>query len=307
MKPIVQSDEDLLVSNEKSLRGITLNRPRAMNALTLDMVVEIYDLLRSWASDPDVKVVMLDGAGERGLCAGGDVRALYNAARTGTDLPHRFWKAEYRLDALIARYPKPVVAIMDGIVMGGGVGISAYASHRVVTERSAIAMPEVAIGLFPDVGVSFLLAGAPGYVGTHLALTGAGLNAGDAIFCGLADFNVPTKKLKALRESLSVCSTSQEVDAVLGALGTATPTSDLAAARTWIDHCYAPSTIEEIIDRLDQNRESTACRRVAAVRYESRSQTARGNARLRGAAAGRLQSWPGCGACEDPTRFVMRR
>ena len=131
MKPIVQSDEDLLVSNEKSLRGITLNRPRAMNALTLDMVVEIYDLLRSWASDPDVKVVMLDGAGERGLCAGGDVRALYNAARTGTDLPHRFWKAEYRLDALIARYPKPVVAIMDGIVMGGGVGISAYASHRV--------------------------------------------------------------------------------------------------------------------------------------------------------------------------------
>jgi enoyl-CoA hydratase len=269
MKPIVNSDEDLLVSAEKSFRRITLNRPRAMNALTLDMVVEIYDLLRSWASDPDVKVVMLDGAGERGLCAGGDIRALYNAARSGTDLPQKFWRAEYRLDALIARYPKPVVAIMDGVVMGGGVGISAYASHRVVTERSAIAMPEVAIGLFPDVGVSFLLAGAPGYVGTHLALTGAGIGAGDAIFCGLADFSVPTKKLKALRESLSVCSTSQEVDDVLDALGTATPTSDLASARTWIDHCYAPSTIEEIIDRLDQSAESAAHRAREVIQVKS--------------------------------------
>jgi enoyl-CoA hydratase/carnithine racemase len=269
MKPIVHTDEELLISNEKSLRRITLNRPRAMNALTFDMVVEIYDLLRSWASDPDVKVVLLDGAGERGLCAGGDIRALYNAARSGTDLPQRFWAAEYRLDVLIARYPKPIVAIMDGVVMGGGVGISAYASHRVVTERSAIAMPEVAIGLFPDVGVSFLLSRAPGYVGTHLALTGAGISAGDAIFCGLADFNVPTRKLRALRESLCVCSASQEVDDVLDALSTATSTSDLASARTWIDHCYEPNTIEEIIGRLDQCQENAARRAREVIQVKS--------------------------------------
>jgi enoyl-CoA hydratase len=188
MTAVLLNGENLLVSNQKSARRITLNRPRAMNALTFDMVVKLYDLLRSWASDPEVRVVLLDGAGERGLCAGGDIRALYEVARSGTDLPQKFWKAEYQLDALIARYPKPIFAVMDGTVMGGGVGISAHASHRVVTERSAIAMPEVAIGFFPDVGVSLLLSRAPGYVGTHLALTGDELEQRTPYFAGLRTF-----------------------------------------------------------------------------------------------------------------------
>jgi enoyl-CoA hydratase len=271
MKAVLPNGEDLLVSNENNVRRITLNRPRAMNALTFDMVVKLYDLLRSWASDPEVKVVLLDGAGERGMCAGGDVRALYEAVRSGTDLPQKFWKAEYHLDALIARFPKPIVAIMDGIVMGGGVGISAHASHRVVTERSAIAMPEVAIGLFPDVGVSFLLSRAPGYVGTHLALTGARIRAADAIFCGLADVHVPTGKLSILREHLSRCTTSRDVTEVLIRLSTATQASDLASARSWIDHCYAANTIEDILDRLDFCEEEAA--RLARQAIEASSPT----------------------------------
>jgi enoyl-CoA hydratase len=271
MKTVIPNGEDLLVSNEGGVRRVTLNRPRAMNALTFTMVVKLYDLLRSWASDPEVKVVLLDGAGERGLCAGGDIRALYDAVRSGTDLPQQFWKTEYHLNALIARFPKPVVAIMDGIVMGGGVGISAHASHRVVTERSAIAMPEVAIGLFPDVGVSFLLSRTPGHVGTHLALTGARIGAADALFCGLADVHVVAEKLSILREHLSHCTTSRDVTEVLNGLAAATRTSDLASARSWIDHCYAANTVEDILDRLDHCEEEAA--RVARQAIQANSPT----------------------------------
>ncbi len=141
---------DLIVRQHGALRHITLNRPKALNALTLDMAVTMTALLRAWAADPAVGAVLLDGAGERGLCAGGDIRALYDAARPGDPLPQRFWATEYYLDVLIARYPKPFIAVMDGLVMGGGVGLSAHAAHRIVTERSAVAMPEVGIGFFPE-------------------------------------------------------------------------------------------------------------------------------------------------------------
>ena len=140
---------DLIVREQKALRRITLNRPKALNALTLDMAVKMTALLRSWAADPAVGAVLLDGAGERGLCAGGDIRALYDAAKSGDTLPEKFWATEYHLNVLIARYPKPFIAVMDGLVMGGGVGLSTHAAHRIVTERSAVAMPEVGIGFFP--------------------------------------------------------------------------------------------------------------------------------------------------------------
>ena len=155
-------DGDIVVREQGALRRLTLNRPKALNALTLDMAATMLAQLRAWQDDAAVGAVLIDGAGERALCAGGDLRALYDAAKSGDDLPARFWSTEYRLDLLIARYRKPVIAIMDGMVMGGGVGISAHAAHRVVTERSTIAMPEVGIGYFPDVGASFLLARAPG-------------------------------------------------------------------------------------------------------------------------------------------------
>ena len=159
---MVLHEGDVIVRAERALRRITLNRPKALNALTLDMAVTMTKYLRSWATDPDVGAVLIDGAGERGLCAGGDIRALYDAAKSKSPLPEQFWSTEYHLNVLIARYPKPLIAVMDGVVMGGGVGVSAHASHRIVTERSAVAMPEVGIGFFPDVGASFLLAQSAG-------------------------------------------------------------------------------------------------------------------------------------------------
>jgi len=241
---------DVVVRAERALRRITLNRPKALNALTLDMAVTMTGFLRSWATDPEVGAVLLDGAGERGLCAGGDIRALYDAAKSGSPLPEQFWATEYHLDVLIARYPKPVVAVMDGVVMGGGVGLSAHASHRIVTERSMVAMPEVGIGFFPDVGASFLLARAPGFTGTHLALTGERMNAADAVYCGFADTHIVTAKLTALASALADCRSADDVSARLAVVASAAAAGRLPAARPWIDACYGADEMETIADRL---------------------------------------------------------
>jgi enoyl-CoA hydratase len=138
---VVLQDGDVLVRQIGALRRLTLNRPKALNALTLDMAVTMTTWLRAWTGDDAVGALLIDGAGERGLCAGGDLRALYDAVKINDPLPAKFWATEYRLDVLIARYRTPVIVVMDGLTMGGGVGISAHAAHRVVTERSAIAMP----------------------------------------------------------------------------------------------------------------------------------------------------------------------
>ncbi len=246
----VLHDGELIVRQERALRRITLNRPKALNALTLDMAVAMTALLRSWATDAEVGAVLLDGAGERGLCAGGDIRALYDAAKSGDSLPAQFWSTEYHLDVLIARYPKPVIAVMDGVVMGGGVGLSAHASHRIVTERSLIAMPEVGIGFFPDVGVSFLLARAPGHTGTHLVLTGDRVGAADAIYCGLADIHIAAARLADLAAALADCHTAHEVQAKLDEMSVSPPPGRLPAARPWIDSCYGANDVEDIVDRL---------------------------------------------------------
>src|SRR6201987_5214014 len=214
MSETLLRDDDLIVRGDGALRRITLNRPQALNAITLDMAVAMTALLREWQSDPKVGAVLIDGAGDRGFCAGGDIRALYEAAKNNaktkpvkaTDaLPVRFWATEYKLNVLIARYAKPVIAVMDGLVMGGGVGLSAHAAHRVVTERSAVAMPEVGIGFFPDVGASFLLARAPVYIGPYLALTGHGLGSAAALYCNFAYIYLPVDQLKKRRAVLASC------------------------------------------------------------------------------------------------------
>jgi enoyl-CoA hydratase len=244
-------DGDVLAREYGALRRLTLNRPTALNALTLDMAVTMSVLLRAWAEDASVGAVLIDGAGERGLCAGGDLRALYDAAKANDrTLPAKFWATEYRLDLMIARYRKPVVAVMDGLVMGGGVGLSAHAAERIVTERSSIAMPEVGIGYFPDVGASFLLARAPGETGVHLALTGERIGAADAIYCGLADRHIPATEVTALPVQLADCRTAEAVGAQLDALSGAPTPGRLATARPWIDRCYAAATVEEIVARL---------------------------------------------------------
>ncbi len=251
MSEAILQDGDVIVRAYGGLRRITLNRPQALNAITLDMVATMTASLRQWVDDPDVGAVMIDGAGGRALAAGGDIRAIYDAAKAGGTLPAQFWAGEYRLNVLIARYPKPVIAIMNGLVMGGGVGLSAHASHRIVTERSSVAMPEVVIGYFPDVGVSFPLARAPGFVGTHIALTGSRLNAADAIYCGLADVHIESAKLGTLPDALANCRTAGEIDALLRAISSAAPEGSLEADRQmWIDSCYNADDVETIVQRL---------------------------------------------------------
>ena len=269
MSEEVLQEGEVLVRAERALRRITLNRPKALNALTLDMAVTITALLRAWAKDPEVGAVLIDGAGERGLCAGGDIRALYDAAKTGSPLPAQFWSTEYHLDVMIARYRKPVIAVTDGVVMGGGVGISAHAAHRIVTERSSVAMPEVGIGFFPDVGVSYLLARAPGHTGTHLALTGERMGAADAIYCGFADIHIPSARLAELPAALTDCRTGADVRTRLGELMVAPSAGRSAAARHWIDGCYGADTVETIADRLEASGINAAKASLAAMQKAS--------------------------------------
>ncbi|MFI8004976.1 enoyl-CoA hydratase/isomerase family protein [Streptomyces sp. NPDC086010] len=246
----MNDDEPVLLHTEGRVRHITLNRPRALNALTHTMVRHIDDALTGAADDDAVVAVVIRGAGDRGLCAGGDIRSIYEDARAGRHASVEFWRDEYRLNARIARFPKPYVALMDGIVMGGGVGVSAHGSVRVVTERSRVAMPETGIGFVPDVGGTYLLSRAPGELGTHLALTGRAVGAADAVLCGLADHFVPSHGLAGLTEALSRCTTPDEVTEAVHRHATDAPEGELAAQRGWIDDCYAADTVEEIIDRL---------------------------------------------------------
>ncbi|MGW6393905.1 enoyl-CoA hydratase/isomerase family protein [Streptomyces sp. NPDC055103] len=237
---------DVLLRTEGRAGFITLNRPRAINALTHTMVLAVDRALTAWEHDPDVTTVVIEGAGERGLCAGGDIRAIHDDARAGGTASAAFWRDEYRLNAHIARFPKPYVAFMDGIVMGGGVGVSAHGSVRVVTERSRVAMPETGIGFVPDVGGTYLLGRAPGELGTHLALTGGHIGAADALLTGLADHVVPAGELPALARDL----TRLPADEAVSRHTVTPPPGILAEQREWIDACYRAETVETIVDRL---------------------------------------------------------
>ncbi len=254
----VLQDGNILVRQYGALRRLTLNRPKALNALTLDMAVTMTQWLRAWAGDDAVGAVLIDGASERALCAGGDLRALYDAVKINDPLPAKFWATEYKLDVLIARYRKPVIVVMDGLAMGGGVGISAHAAHRVVTERSAIAMSEVGIGYFPDVGASFLLARTPGLAGTHLALTGERIGAADAIYCGLADVHIPAATLAELPARLAYCRSADEVRVRLDEVSTPPAAGKMEAARPWIDGCYGGETVEAIFAQLQSSKHDEA-------------------------------------------------
>lgn len=238
---------DVLLATEGRAAHITLDRPRAINALTHAMVRRIDEALTAWEHDPAVETVVIRGAGERGLCAGGDIRAIHDDARDGDGTASAaFWRDEYHLNARIARYSKPYVALMDGIVMGGGVGVSAHGSVRIVTERSRVAMPETGIGFVPDVGGTYLLALAPGELGTHLALTGAQIGAGDALLCGLADHHMPSIALRHFVDDLAELPVREALDRHVRPA----PEGELAGRREWIDSCFAADTVEEIVGRL---------------------------------------------------------
>ncbi len=248
------SDDEVLVERRGAVGSLVLNRPHAMNAITRSMILRIAAALDEWEHDDSVKTVLLTGAGERGLCAGGDIVGMYHDALAGGDGTRLFWHDEYLLNARIARYPKPYVAFMDGVVLGGGIGVSAHANARIVTERTRFGMPEVGIGFSPDVGGPWLLSRAPGELGTHLAMTGRMGSGADAVALGFADHYVESDWLPALATALETTPAAEAIAAV----AMPAPASPLAAQRSWIDSCYEGDDAATIVARLQASTVSAA-------------------------------------------------
>jgi enoyl-CoA hydratase len=244
---------DLIARREGAVGVIRLNRPKAINAVTLEMFRDVDRALDAFEADPAVAVILLEGAGERGLSAGGDIRALWESSKVKGDLGKILWREEYILNARIKKFPKPYVSFMDGIVMGGGVGLSAHSSHRVATDKTKLAMPEVGLGFFPDVGGTWLLSHSPGEIGTYFGLTGQTMNGPDAIHAGFADAVVPSGKLADLREALTKVRagiTSAEVKALIAGFATGETAGPVAAMQDKIDVWFAYDRMEDIIAAL---------------------------------------------------------
>lgn len=242
------TDSDVVFERRGVAGVITLNRPKALNALTLDMVRLIHPQLDAWAEDKAVELVVIQGAGERAFCAGGDIRALHDWGRAKDRRVIDFYREEYRLNRLIKNYPKPYVALMDGITMGGGVGLSVHGSRRIATERLMFAMPETGIGLFPDVGGTYFLPRCPGETGMYLALTGARLTAADALFAGIADDHVPSARLDALIAALAE---GMPVAEAVAAVRDVPEESALAGLKGPIDKIFRAGSMTEIIGALN--------------------------------------------------------
>ena len=252
----VAPEPDLIARREGAAGVIRLNRPKAINAMTLEMSLGIDAALDRFEADPAVALVLLEGAGERGLCAGGDIRGLYESSRVAGDLGKVFWRQEYIMNARIAKFPKPYVAFMDGLVMGGGVGLSAHGRHRVVTEKTRLAMPEVGLGFFPDVGGTWLLSHSPGEIGTYFGLTGQTMNGPDAIYARFADAVVPSGKLAALRETLVNLGSqagSADVKAAIDGFATGETSGPVAAMQSRIDGWFAHDRMQDIVAALQRD------------------------------------------------------
>jgi enoyl-CoA hydratase len=239
---------------EGDVATVTLNRPQALNAFTLAMYRRFDPMLRGWAGDPEIRAVLIRGAGERAFCAGGDVRAIYEAGHGISGdraLTSAFFREEYELIRRIHRYPKPYVAIIDGITMGGGAGVSVNGAYRVATERTMLAMPETGIGLFPDVGATRFLNLCPGQIGRYLGLTGARVGAADALYCGFATHFVPRERLPALAAALArVNDRERSVEQILAGFATDPGPAPIAARQAAVDRCFAGTTVEAVLDAL---------------------------------------------------------
>ncbi|MBZ0214918.1 MAG: enoyl-CoA hydratase/isomerase family protein, partial [Fimbriimonadaceae bacterium] len=243
----MSSEAEVLFSRRGRAGIITLNRPKALNALTHNMVRRIHPQLQQWERDPDIARVLIEGTGDKAFCAGGDVRALYDLGKAQDPAFLDFYREEYRLNTYIKRYSKPYIALIDGIVMGGGVGVSVHGSHRIAGDNIMFAMPETGIGLFPDVGGTYFLPRCPGEIGMYMGLTGARLNAADALYAGVATHCVPGSGFAELRDRLTE---EKDIDHVLGDLVHAPQGGKLPSVRQVIDQCFAAPSIEEIIAKL---------------------------------------------------------
>ncbi|MEQ8745639.1 enoyl-CoA hydratase/isomerase family protein [Pyruvatibacter sp.] len=264
------STDEILFEVKGAAGVVRLNRPKALNALTLTMVRALHPQLVQWADDPAIERVIVKGEGDRAFCAGGDIRALYDWGTSGNALAVGFYEEEYKLNTLIKEYPKPYIALMDGITMGGGVGLSVHGSHRVVTERLKFAMPETGIGLFPDVGGTYFLPRTPGCMGMFMSLTGARLNAADALVAGIATQYVDSVRLDALMDDL--CAAGADVDRVLAHyrdLSEDTGEAPIAAMQRQIDALFAGGSVEDILAALDADGSEWAANQAATIRTKS--------------------------------------
>jgi enoyl-CoA hydratase len=263
---------DLIVRREGSAGIIRLNRPKAINAVTLEMLRGIDKALDRFETDPAIVLILLEGAGDRGLCAGGDIRALYESSQVNGDLGKILWREEYVLNARIAGLPKPYVAFMDGIVMGGGVGLSAHGAHRVVTERTKLAMPEVSLGFFPDVGGTWLLSHSPGEIGTYFGLSGQTMNGPDAVYARFADAVVPSSELAILRKVLTEVrpgAASSEVRALIDDFATGETAGPIAARQAEIDRWFSYDRMEDILAALQRDGSKTALSELKTLNEKS--------------------------------------
>ena len=260
---------EALIRTEGRAGRITLNRPEALNALTWDMIRAIDAALIRWADDATIDLVIIDGAGDRAFCAGGDIAQMYATGMAGNyDYGRQFWQDEYRLNARIAGYAKPIITFLHGFTMGGGVGIGCHASNRVVDESAQIALPECSIGLVPDVGSTLLLAQAPGRLGEYLAVTGDRMGPGDALHCGFADHFIPRANWPGLISTLCETGTTDAIS------GSTAPDSPLAQAQPLIDRSFSgerfpdimraisttpPDSLQKALDKIARNAPLAMC------------------------------------------------
>jgi enoyl-CoA hydratase len=244
------AQDPVIVARLGRLGRLTLNRPAVLNALTPGMVARMSEMIAAWETDDRIGAILLDGAGTRGFCAGGDVRMLHASGRRRDGLAQRFWHDEYVLDARIARCARPVIGLMAGLTIGAGLGLTGHARHRVATETLRLSMPEVGIGLIPDVGATWLFSRLPGEFGTYLGLTGATIGTGEAVALGLVDHCVPTDALGALIDGLAAAADDRAVARVLSAAARAPGPAPLLERRGLIARCFAHDSVEAIAAAL---------------------------------------------------------
>ena len=251
---------DILIRRDGCAGRITLNRLKALNALTWEMCLAIEDALDTWANDSDIKLLLIDAEGERAFCSGGDIAEMYASGLRGDyDYGRRFWADEYRMNAKLFEFPKPVVSFLQGFTMGGGVGVGCHGSHRIVCESSQIAMPECGIGLVPDVGGSLILARAPGRMGEYLGTTAARMGPGDAIYCGFADYFIPEDHWTDLKTQL--CDTGDWT--LIDAAASPPEPGPLEAQQAQIDAHFGGETLADIITALQTSGDTDTIAKIA--------------------------------------------
>jgi enoyl-CoA hydratase len=258
---------DILTTTDGAVARLSLNRPKALHALDEAMCETMLAALWAWRDDPAIRLVAIDHASGRGFCAGGDVRAARTSGLGDGAAARRLFRAEYRLNHLLFTYPKPVAVFMDGVTMGGGVGLALPARYRIATENTLFAMPEAAIGFFPDVGAGWYLARLPGRTGAFLALTGARLDGAECLALGLATHYLPAATLAGVKAQL--VARPDEAEAILGAAATAPPPARIARNRAAIDRLFASDRFETLLTALDADASPWATKERARLALQS--------------------------------------